>query len=389
MLVTLALLTIIASLPVIGKADSQKHLVPSILKYTPLPAEPGNILDVWLQISNQREDAADVEITLNPDYPFSLPEDEEATRTVPFVPSLKDVVLKYRVLVDLGARNQDYNLTWTYHFDEQGGLFHYDAPVTVQATDASLTVDHYSISPEQIRPGSNATLTLTLRNNGRIGLKDVDVKLDLPSSSSFSTLGTGNVVRLHSIEPSEIIDVSYNLITDPSAETKVHVLPIILSYRDERNNRYNATTSISSIVNFPPSLLVTVDQSTLAGINKTGEVTFKLINKGATKVKFLTVELDKQKDFDLLSPSRRLYVGNLDADDFETVTYKVKALGSKPIFTINMTYLDPFNTEYTRSQTIPVTLTQPEKDGQPWYVWAAIAIAVITIMSFMYRHQKA
>ena len=131
----------------VNAGDAQKHIVPTVLKYQPLPAEPGNFIDVWLQITNQRETIDDFTVTIEPEYPFSLSEDEAQSRNIASIPELSDLVLKYRVFVDLDARNQEYNLTWTYTWKDQGGIIHYDAPIYVQATDASLTIDHYTLTP--------------------------------------------------------------------------------------------------------------------------------------------------------------------------------------------------------------------------------------------------
>jgi len=151
----LALLLLIA-IPVTAQISAQKPIALTLMRYQPLPAERGNFIDVWLLVSNQREEIRDFKIEYLDEYPFSLSEDQNHELTIPSIPALEDVIIQYRIRTDLEARNQEYNLTWKYTHKDKGGIIEYKAPVYVQATDASLTVDSYEISPHPVPPGAQA-----------------------------------------------------------------------------------------------------------------------------------------------------------------------------------------------------------------------------------------
>ena len=387
-------IAVILLLPVVHASDVQKHIVPTLLRYQPVPAEPGNFIDVWLLVTNQRETVNDLDISITPAYPFRLSEDEEANQTIASIPSLQQFLIKYRVFVDLDARNEQYNLTWVYHYDQQGGLFHYEAPIMVQATDASLTVEHYTITPTPLRPGGNATLTLTLRNNGKLILKDVDVNLDLSGTTgaTFSTYETGTIHRIPVIGPGDRVDVTYQVISDPKTETRIHSFPVQLTFRDERNNRYNASSRVTAIVNAVPRLLVTVEESGLAKANSTGDVTFKIINNGASDLKFLTLRLEPSADFDLLSPSSTAYLGNLDADDFETAQFKIQAKTLTPVFPITIDYADPYNNRFSQTFRVPLHIVDLKaleaNQSSRTVIGAIIAVLAIVIVWFARKYLK-
>lgn len=366
--------------PAYASQDKQKYVVLSLMKYDPVPAEPGNFVDVYLLVNNPRDDLKNLKITFKPEYPFSVSEDEPETQTIPTLPSLKDTIVKYRLLVDIGARNHDYNMTWYYQFNNQPGIFQYEAPVTVQATDASLTVDHYEVTPHPVRPGANATLTLSLKNNGKLTLKDIDVNLDLSGSlNSFSTFGTGTLQRIEYIAPQESKEVNYQLISDPKAENRVHNFPVSLQFRDERNNKYNTSSRISIIANAPPRILVMMEDSKLTAVNDTNDVTFKIVNNGASDLKFLTLRLEPSNDYKILTPSTTNYLGNLDADDFETADFKVKANVASPSFLMTIDYADPYNNRYNQTFMVPLNILDLNSTTQSsnWKTPAMIIVALL------------
>ena len=380
----LAVLVIILALsfaiPAVMAGKAQKTLVVSTMKYQPSPAEPGNFIDVWLVVNNPREEIRDFQITFRPDYPFTLSEDEDPVRSASVLPPLETIVLKYRVFVDLQARNQDYNLTWQYSFGDQSGLIDYDTPITVQATDASLTIDRYSITPSPVRPGANATLAVSLKNNGRITLKDIDVNLDLSSANSFMTYGTGTIQRVSYITPGETKDVSYQLISDPKAETKIHVFPVAVNFRDERNNRYNGTSRIAAIVNAAPKLMVSIHDTKLVSGNSTGDVTFKVVNNGAVDLKYLTLRLEPSNDYDTLSPSLTSYLGNLEADDFETAEFKVQSRNWYPVFKVGIEFSDPYNNRFDQSFDVPLRIIDAQS-LEPQGSTRNIVIGVLVVLA--------
>ena len=45
----------------------------SVLRYEPAPAEQGNPVDVWIELSNEGTKADRVAVKFVPEYPFSLP----------------------------------------------------------------------------------------------------------------------------------------------------------------------------------------------------------------------------------------------------------------------------------------------------------------------------
>lgn len=387
-LIAIAMMTMIAT-PVLA-ADTAKQIIPKLLKYQPAPAEPGNYVDVYLLISNRREEVKDFKITLKPKYPFMPAEDQESTITLPSIPALDETLLKWRVFVDLDARNEDYNMTWLYTWGGQGGQLQFEDEITVQSTDASLTVDHYTIDPVVVKPGSNASLVLSLSNNGKILTKDIDVHIDL-TGTSFSTYGTGSNRRIPRIGPGNTEDLAYNVVIDPKADTGVYAFPVNLNFRDERNNRYNSSSRVSIVVNDQPEIMAVVDSTTITEKNVTGDVTFKVVNSGAADIKFLQMQLLPSVDYDAPVASTTVYLGNLDTDDFETETMKIKTFTETPVFLIRLDYSDPFNKKYNRTFEVPMRIVSPQELGQGGsnaWIYAVIGAVVLAGGLYYFTRRK-
>ncbi|WP_366535702.1 CARDB domain-containing protein, partial [Streptococcus pneumoniae] len=89
-------------------------------------------------------------------------------------------------------------------------------------------MDEYSLTPSNFAPGTQSTLSMKIKNNGRIAVQTLDVGLDLTGDNAkISTIGTGTKKRITSIQPGETQTVEFDLIADTDATVKVHAVPII------------------------------------------------------------------------------------------------------------------------------------------------------------------
>jgi len=356
----LALLALCAtSVLAIGGAEVKA----SILRYEPAPAEQGNTVDVWVQLSNAGTKADRVGVKFVPEYPFSLPTGQAEEIDVGVLAATESKVVKYTLFVDGNAPNGDRNVSFLYKYGSINEWAKLETPITLQTQNAVLIVDAYKVTPSPIVPGQSVNLELTLRNSGRIDVKNVDVSIDL-EDGTFSTLGSGAKQRIDSIPAGESETITIKLASDTSTEVKVYSVPVTLSYQDTRNKQYDDAAKISLVVNAQPELSLTIDNTDFADKKTPGKATIKIVNKGVVNLKYVTITLGEHPSYEILSSSNENYVGNLDSDDFETAEFTIKPLVETPLLLVKVDFKDPYNVDYSKTYEMPLRIITAADLGQ-------------------------
>lgn len=384
--VLIALLIVALAAFSVSAATAFQEVKASILKYEPTPAEQGRTVDVWVQFSNEGQKATNVQLRLEPEYPFSVPPGQPEQVDVGFITATEAKVEKYTVYVDPNAPNGEHLIRFWYRFGASDDWIELEAPITVQTSDAVLVIDKYEVSPTPVTPGQPATVSMTLRNAGRTGVKNLDVSLNL--EEEFSTIGTGTKQRVDFIGPGESQVVSFNLASDTSTEVKLYALPVELSYADERGNSYEDTAKVSLIVNAEPELTLNVDSMDFKSKTVPGTVSLQVINRGVVDTKFMTVRLVKTDEYDILSPSNEEYVGNLDSDDFESVDFIIEPLVKSPRLRVILEFKDPYNVDYQQEYDLPLRIITDEDLGKSRTPWGLLFLVAVAIAGFFWWKKR-
>ncbi len=350
----------------------------SILRYEPTPAEQGNTVDIWVQLSNSGTKADRVAVKFQPEYPFSLAPGVQGEVDVGTLAAIENKVVKFTLFIDPNAPNGDRNVKFLYKHGAIDTWAMLEAPITLQTQNAVLVIDDYKVEPMPVVPGQTFQVTLKLRNAGRIGVKNLDVGIDLPEGT-FSTIGTGAKKRIDYIAAGETETISFQMASDTGTAVKVYSIPVSLSYQDERNKQYNDSAKISIVVNAKPEISLTVDSTKFRSKTSPGTVTLKIVNKGIVNMKYVSVKLIETPDYDVLSSTNEAYVGNLDSDDFETVDFTIKPKIAEPRLKVQLEFKDPYNIDFKESYDLPlriITAKELGNGGMPWG-WIVLASAVV------------
>jgi hypothetical protein len=266
------------------------ELTAEILRYEPSPVEPGSYFELWIGVQNKGTQAQDVRIEFVPEYPFGLATGEDEVKTIKNIPATEGAVVKYKFFVDVDAPVGDEPITFMFNAATRAPI-KLEKTISIKGASVMLTIENYKLTPEKIKPGEKVTAELTLKNNGKVGMKNIDIFLDLPETAKFSTATTGTKQRVSMIGPGEEAKVTFDLISDTSTEIKVYQLPISLSYEDFRGSKYSDSAKISIIVSAEPELTAMIDSTLIATPLTSGEVTFKIINKGVVNLKYLNAKI--------------------------------------------------------------------------------------------------
>ncbi len=362
--------------PFIVSAQRGPDVKASILRYEPSPAEQGRTFDVWVQVTNRGTSVDDVIVKFVPEYPYSLPEGVNAEIQLGSIAALEEKVEKFTIYVDPDAPNGEADITFAYKFGTSTEWTQLESPITLQTQDAILVIDDYKITPSVIIPGQTIDVDISLRNAGRIAVKNIDVSLGV-EDKQFTSIGSGTKKRIGYIYAGESANVGFTLASDISTEVKLYSIPVILNYLDERNKVFNDESGIALRVNAEPELSLMIESTDFAGRRKPGKVTFKIVNKGVVDVKYLNVKLLEGDDYKLLSPSNEDYIGNLDSDDFETADFIIKSLKRMPVLSVALEFKDPYNKNINKTYELPlkiVTDADLGKGGNGGVIFVVILI---------------
>ena len=382
----LMMMLILSSVAVMAKPE----VGATILRYEPAPAEQGNTFDVWVQLSNEGTTAKNVAVKFVPEYPFSLPGEETGYVNVGELTSTEDYVAKFTIYADVNAPNGDKDIKFWYKYDSENWI-QLESVVTLQTQNAALIVKDYAVTPDKVVPGQEAEVTMTLKNIGAIGVKNIDVQLDLADIPQFSTLGTGSVQRIQTIAPGREAELKFRLASDTSTEVKLYSIPVQIDYMDNKNKDYSREAKISMIMNAEPEIYLLVDEANFPSKKQPGTVAVQVINKGIADIKYATLRLVPSGHYDILSQSELEYVGNLDNDDFETVEYMIKPNVDEPVLTLELDFKDPYNVDFTRKYSLPVKIYTDAELGKASSPWGTILLVLIIAGAGIYfwrRHKK-
>jgi hypothetical protein len=379
----LLILALMLVLCAVGVSAGGAMVTASILRYEPTPAEQGNTVDVWVQLSNAGTKAEMVAIKFQPEYPFSLAPGVQGDVEVGTLAAIENKVVKFTLFIDSNAPNGDRNVKFLYKHGTIDQWAMLEAPITIQTQNAGLMIDSYDVEPSPVIPGQIFNVTLKFRNAGKIAVKNLDVSFDLPEGT-FSTIGTGAKKRVDFIPSEETEIVSFQMASDTSTAVKVYNVPVTLSYQDERNKQYTDTAKISLVVNAKPEISLSVDSTKFTTKTSPGTVSLKIVNKGVVNMKYVSVKLVETPDYEVLSSTNEAYVGNLDSDDFETVDFTIKPKVAEPRLKVQMEFKDPYNMDYTESYDLPLRIITAAELGNGGTPWGMIILGLAVVGGVVY-----
>ncbi|MBS3109189.1 hypothetical protein J4227_01545 [Candidatus Woesearchaeota archaeon] len=398
-----------------GLTSAQSFTSPEIsvtfLSQDPDPAEPGNFLKARFKIENiGLGEAKDLQVEMLPEYPFSIYEDSAIKSIASISPRQKG---NEAVFIDFNLKADDNALPGTYdielRYKIKDGAWQKIDPFTVvlKQQEVIVTLQSVSTEPELVRPGDQVKLNLGFDNLAKLPVRYLKINLGLVSILSTSTsisvtelplspLSSTNELVFPLVKPSERVTATFNLVADSDAASKVYKIPVTYSYTDPSNRNYTKQNYISIMIGDSPELIGQMESSEVYKAGMSGEVIVKFVNKGLNQIKFLYATLDPTGDYDVLSP-KEVYVGNIDSDDYETLSYKIYVKDSvqdSVMLPIHLEYKDVNNNDYYEDLKLEVKLFSSEDAQKMGLEKKSNALpiligAVVVIIGFLvYRKLK-
>lgn len=338
----------------------------------PDPAEPNQFVKLKFKVTNVgRESAENVVLELLPQYPFSM-YSGTALREIGILRSRQlgdeGVIVDYLLRVDKDALEGDNEIKIRYKSQNQDWVRLDPITVSIRTHDAILSIFSVDSVPEIVAPGKITDLKIGLQNVADSVLEYIKVKLDVVREDRttttltftefpFSPLDSSNEKTIKNLKGGEKITVNFRLIADPDAKSKIYKVPLKIEYRDTLGNNYTKNNFVTLIIGSEPDMSIYVEDTEIFSAGEKGTVFVKFVNKGVNDIKLLYVVLDPTDEYELLS-SDKVYVGNIDSDDYETAEFELFAKPKSSVLTLplHIEYRDATNNEYTEDVELEVKL---------------------------------
>src|SRR3989338_56909 len=194
--------------------------------------------------------------------------------------------------------------------------------ITLSSVASAITVS--SLTQGKLYPGEQATISLSIKNTLNQDVEDVSMNLVL-DNTKFISVG-GSEESVDEIREDKDKNFDFTLKASQDIAPGDYNIPYVISYTnpnpDANGEKVEKKGSIGIVVSARTELDYIASAENPV-IGQQGKVSLKIVNRGFGDVKFVSVKIKPQtQSFTLLS-SEDVYIGNVDSDDFEIVTYDV------------------------------------------------------------------
>ena len=335
-----------------GTVSDYPNLQVTQLKYEPYPVEPGESFTLWLKVKNIANDEAALATVEIPDkYPFSV--QGENKKIIGKLNSLEEYLVKFEnIKVDSDALAGDHDLKVI--LNRGGGyVLEYQIEyltISIRSINQLLSTEINS-TPEKIPQGGVSNLQIKLENLDTSMIKNLIVKLNLPSQ--FVTIGSTNEKRINRISPNEKKEVNFKIMALSDAESKAYSIPLELIYNDITGTLNSKNNTFGLLVGADIDYDLNIEEADVFTKSSNGKIVIGFSNTGPSEIKYSLIEILDSDDYVVVG-NERTYLGNLESDDFETVEFEIYVNTKKdkiPIY-VALEYKDSYNNEVKDYNTI-------------------------------------
>ncbi|MDD5331499.1 MAG: hypothetical protein PHE43_01595 [Candidatus Nanoarchaeia archaeon] len=334
--------------------DAYDTFSATALRYEPYPLRPGDNFEVWLSVKNLGSSTSkNVEVELIQDGPFKS--SYESNIVVSEIPQYQEAVFNFKkIQISSDLMEGTYDLKFRiYHNGYYGEYQTIYVPISIRAVYPIIELKAYS-DPEYLEQGSKGKLILELKTTEDLLMKEVSVNLNLPSS--FIPIGSTTEKKISTLSPGQTYKLIFEVMPLSDAESKPYSIPFVLNYFDEAGINQNKTDYFGVLVQKPIDYELNLEETDNFVRGKTGKVVLSVSNVGPTEIKYMTMEILPSEDYEVIGNSKT-YLGNLEADDFESGQFTINAQESKEIkLRVELRYKDGFNKDYSEIKEIPLRI---------------------------------
>jgi hypothetical protein len=392
-----------ALLLLMAAAASAAVLQVSTLSYEPAPAAPGQLLTVWVTLTNNSNyTASQVVVEPNPKYPFSTNPTGASTLSFDSIGPYRSVTGKLDIQIDKAALNGSYPLE--IRVRQAGDNTGISSTLTVTVLTYKPQIEILSAQMPSATPGQVIDTQLQIKNIG----SSAAINILLGTSDDRVVTSTGAIVDrpiknlgstltyIERLEAGETANIPMKFGIDASAEQKTYLVPIEINYQDENRSDFSVTRFLGMRVQSQPELdaYLTYDDAAKPYPGATVEVTVNLYNGGAGNAKNIVVEALENPQM-TITTEKKVFIGTLDSDDFDSFKFTAKisdsvTAGDAIPVQIRFAYKNEDNETQTVLITAPLNTFDPKTangntGGDGLLTTILIVVVLLVVGYFGYR----
>jgi hypothetical protein len=251
-------------------------------------------------------------------------------------------------------------------------------PTTGPRERPQLLVISNATEPEQLQPGSQFALTLTVENQGETNARNITMILGGGTSSSstvdgtpesggvegaggtfseFAPIGSSNVSAIGNLAVGDSRDVTQQLIVNTSTRPGAYPVKVSFVYTDDKGADYVDDQVITLLVFQTPQVeMGFYTQPPPLFVNQQGSLPLQLVNTGRVTVVFgnFTVTAENSE----LS-NNAIFVGALESGGFFPLDALITPFEAGPLdLELSVSYTDDFSQPAVLTQTLTVEVME-------------------------------
>jgi hypothetical protein len=318
--------------------------------YTPTPVISGEEFEIWIQLTNRSNVAAEnIEYLIVAEYPFVLISENEGkiNKLEPF----QSKIIKYKIKADSGALTGTYDLE--FRFKRDGINVYNIKKYIIDVKGKNAIVDIIASNIEETNIGSDSQINLVLKNLGQKDAKDIFITVNDSQDNTINVIGL-KTQYLEKINIDEEKEIFFKINFSKNIENTSHSIPITIDYSDV-DREYTITRQVGIRIYDQPNLLLNVldiGNNFKIKPNSSETISVEIYNTGNvdSEIVYLTVSgegIYQTQDF----------IGSIEKDNYDKVdfTLNTKDIKEKETeVTVDLIYKDNNLKEQKITQTFTV-----------------------------------
>jgi len=382
LILALSLLTAISAQSDYADLSDTSDISISLVNQDPDPAIAGDIVELRLGIENRGGESIDLNMQINPEYPFELIPGESSTQDIGIVRGYQTdenmQIAKYKLRVDRDAPAGTYELKVEYWDEGASSTVTKSLNIDVKNKESAEIIH---IDRTSLIPGKQESMMFTITNVGNAPLRDMTFYWE-NEDDIILPVGSDNTKYVKYIDIGESSVLEYQVVADTNADPGLYKLDLHLAYDDPITGEDKEIATIAGIyVGGATDFDVAFSES--AG----QEVSFSIANVGSNPAYSVSVLVPEQDGYKI-SGSNTVIIGNLNKGDYTVATFNLQGRGD---VAIQIAYTDTkgerrlVEKNVTLSQTSNKTgayndAMRAKMAGQNKSIWSQYGIFIVVIL---------
>ncbi len=394
--IQLLLLLTVLIIGIIPLASADPVLSVNLLKYEPIPAQPGQYVTAYIELENTgNEDAPQAALRIENQFPFQTTSSENAYKEIGLLKSQQSYVETFTVRVDSQAIVGNNKLKVSYTMDKtKDDWQEKELTIQIKPNEAALSIIDVSTDPEEIAPGEEGKITIRVKNSADIVLRDIGLQIGLTSIQGttiidlpFIPTNSATEKKINRLNVGEIKDFIFTVRAYPDANPGYYKLPLAINFYDDEGTQTENQDYVGVIIQAKPELKIFLEESTIHMPEEEGKITLKFVNKGINDLKFLDVELLTNEQYDILSNSKD-YIGDLDSDDYRSESFTILPHDENTVMKVRVSFKDENNKEYTSTMNVALQYNKTTTNGSKKLSTSTILLIILVLIIIIVAIRK-